>query len=530
MSVKNHNKAVETSIVSGLKNAIIVLFAKCVSWVIYWRHSMPIKRQEKMLRYLVKKAKDTDFGKDHFFSEIKGDTFDEFYENFKKNVPVTDYEGFKGYIEKIITGKPNVSWPGMLLHLATTSGTTSGEKRIPISKESIWTHIRCAFYALMFYIARSGNASFMSGKMIFLSGSPELESINGILLGRLSGIVNLYVPAFFKRKQMPSLHVNRIREWKVKIDGIVAETKDEDMRLVSGISPWIQNYFDRLLEVTRKKTVKEVFPNLSVVVHGGVNFDLYEQHMRSTIGGPVDFIETGPASEGFMGVQDSNSEGLFLFLNQGVFYEFIPVGVNENENYLDLNDSSKRIFLKDVKMGVEYAIILTTSAGLFSYLIGDTVKLVSNKPHRFVFTGRTAHFISAFGEHVISRQVEEAVKSAMQATDSNCVEFTVAPYVAPKTGDSSYYEWFIEFSKLPNDMEMFSKVLDDVLCKQNNYYSHNIEGGILQSSQIRVMPKGIFFKHAELCGKVGSQFKPIRLSNNRKMANEINEVSLVYFS
>ncbi|MDB5231073.1 MAG: hypothetical protein JWN76_1878, partial [Chitinophagaceae bacterium] len=416
------------------------------------------------------------------------------------------------YIEMIKEGRQNILWKGKPIYFAKTSGTTSGVKYIPITKDSIPNHINTARNALLCYMAETGNYNFADGKMIFLSGSPELDRIAGIPTGRLSGIVNHHIPKYLRTNQLPSYETNCIEDWETKLDKIVEETIHQDMALISGIPPWMQMYFDRLREKTGK-TITELFPNFSVMVYGGVNFEPYRKRLFDAIGKTIDSIETFPASEGFFAFQDSQKEpGLLLNTNSGIFYEFVPA----NEIF---NEDPTRLSLKDIKVGENYALIINNNAGLWGYNIGDTVKFVSVNPYRLVVTGRIKHFISAFGEHVIAEEVEHALMKAATEQSISITEFTVAPFVS-QDGGKSYHEWFIEFETTP-DLEKFSKLVDDNLREKNVYYDDLIAGNILQTLKIHSVRKGGFIDYMKSIGKLGGQNKLPRLSNDRKIAEEL---------
>lgn len=468
--------------------------------------------QESLLKDLIKSASSTDFGKDHNFSAISS------YSNFKDAVPVRDYEGLKEYINKIKEGRHNVLWKGQPIYFAKTSGTTSGAKYIPITKDSIPNHINTARNALLCYMAQTGNSAFANGKMIFLSGSPELERIAGIPTGRLSGIVNHHVPKYLRSNQLPSYETNCIEDWETKLEAIVKETMDENMTLISGIPPWMQMYFDRLQEKSGKK-ISELFPDFSVMVQGGVNFEPYKAKLYETIGKSIDTIELFPASEGFFAFQDAQDEaGMLLNTDSGIFYEFIPVGEIDNEN-------PTRIMLKDVVIGEQYALIISSNAGLWAYNIGDTVKFVSTDPFRLVVTGRTKHYISAFGEHVIVEEVEAAIMAAAKETNSQITEFTVAPFISPVAEEKSYHEWFIEFEKEPQDMRSFALILEDRLRQKNVYYDDLIAGNILDPLHITAVREDGFRDYMKSIGKLGGQNKVARLSNNRALADGLTAFS-----
>jgi hypothetical protein len=466
-----------------------------------------VSDQENILKSLLKTGTNTEFGKEHGFENIKT------YDDYKKTVPIRDYEQLKPYIQKIKEGKHNVLWKGQPIYFAKTSGTTSGVKYIPITKDSIPNHINTARNALLCYMAMSGNYGFADGKLIFLSGSPELERVGGIPTGRLSGIVNHHVPRYLRTNQMPSYETNCIDDWETKLEKIVDETINQDMSLISGIPPWMQMYFDRLTEKTEKK-IKDIFPNFSVMVQGGVNFEPYKARLLDSIGKPVDTIELFPASEGFFAFQDNYKEqGLLLNTNSGIYFEFIPA----NEIF---NDNPTRLSLKDVKVNENYALIINNNAGLWSYNIGDTVKFISTNPYRLIVSGRTKHFISAFGEHVISEEVEYALLKAANEEGIKIIEFTVAPLINNGVG-KSFHEWFIEFENMPHKMQSFTEKVDQNLRNKNVYYDDLIAGNILDRLQITTIRKNGFIDYMKSIGKLGGQNKVPRLSNDRKLADEL---------
>lgn len=472
-----------------------------------------VRFQQQVFQSLVAGAKTTQFGLDHGFADIKT------HDAFKKQVPIRDYEALKPYIERVLHGEENILWPGKPAYFAKTSGTTSGTKYIPITKESVPNHINSARNALLSYVHETGNGSFLDGGLIFLSGSPELDEKAGIKTGRLSGIVNHHVPQYLRSNQKPTYATNCIEDWETKLDKIIDETINENMTLISGIPPWAQMYFDRIVERTGKK-IKDVFPNFSMFVYGGVNFEPYRAKLFDTIGKKVDSIETYPASEGFIAYQDSqHHEGLLMLLNSGIFFEFVPTDEYFNEN-------PTRLSIEEVELGKNYALIINNNAGLWGYSIGDTVRFVSKDPFRVVVSGRIKHFISAFGEHVIGEEVEKAMKFAMQKfPEVGLVEFTVAPYVAPPEG-MPHHQWLIEFAQPPHDLEAFRLELDEQLRKLNVYYDDLIRGNILTKLKITSLRKNAFIEYMKSQGKLGGQNKVPRLSNDRKIADELNKFKI----
>ena len=489
----------------NLKSLLAKPFAAYIYKQIKKSRETAVADQEAIFSNLVKVGAGTQFGKDHQFSSIKT------YEEFKALVPLRDYEAFKPYIEKIKEGKHNILWKGQPIYFAKTSGTTSGVKYIPISKDSIPNHINTARNALLCYMAETGNYKFANGKLIFLSGSPTLERVGGIPTGRLSGIVNHHIPKYLRTNQLPSYATNCIEEWEEKLDKIVEETIGQHMTLISGIPPWMQMYFDRLIEKSGKK-IGELFPEFSVMVQGGVNFEPYRARLNESIGRPVDCIELFPASEGFFAFQDSQeAAGLLLNTNSGIFFEFVPAAEIFSEH-------PTRLSLKDVKIGENYALIISSNAGLWAYNIGDTVKFVSVDPYRIIVSGRTKHFISAFGEHVIGEEVEAALLKAAGEENIRITEFTVAPVIAVD-GSKSYHEWFIEFENAPENVNAFAKKVDDNLRQKNVYYDDLISGNILQQLKISVLKKNAFIDYMKSIGKLGGQNKVPRLSNDRNIAD-----------
>ncbi|MCX6336958.1 MAG: GH3 auxin-responsive promoter family protein [Bacteroidetes bacterium] len=466
-----------------------------------------VEDQEAILKYLLKNGKQTDFGKDHQLANVSS------HEAFIQAVPIRDYEQMKPYIEKVKEGKHNVLWKGKPIYLAKTSGTTSGVKYIPITKESIPNHINTARNALLCYMSETGNTAFANGKMIFLSGSPELERLADIPTGRLSGIVNHHIPSYLRSNQLPCYETNCIEDWETKLDAIVAETLNKDMTLISGIPPWMQMYFDRLIEKTGKK-IGDLFPNFSLMVQGGVNFEPYQSKLFESIGKKIDTIELFPASEGFFAFQDTQeAPGLLLNTNSGIYFEFVPAAEIFNEHPTRLN-------LKDVKLGENYALIINSNAGLWGYNLGDTVKFVSLAPYRIIVTGRIKHFISAFGEHVIGEEVEAALLKTIAQLGGVVTEFTVAPMIQQGQGKSCH-EWFIEFEKMPDNLANFAELLDQQLREKNVYYDDLIRGNILQKLLISPVQKNGFIDYMKSIGKLGGQNKVPRLSNDRLIATDL---------
>jgi hypothetical protein len=488
-----------------IKEFAAKIFAKSVHRKTVKWASNPIETQKKVFLELIYAAANTQFGKDHHFDEIQN------FQDFSDRVPVRDYEELKEYINRVVQGELDVLWPGKPLYFAKTSGTTSGAKYIPLTKESMPFHIKAARNAILSYIYETGNVDFVSGKMIFLQGSPILEEKNGVQLGRLSGIVAHYVPKYLQKNRMPSWETNCIEDWEAKVNTIVSETIHEDMTVISGIPSWVQMYFEKLQQ-RAQKPVGEIFKNFNLFIYGGVNYEPYRAKFENLIGRKVDSIELYPASEGFFAYQDSQTEkGMLLLLDAGIFYEFIKA-----DEFFTTNP--KRLTIGEVELGVNYVLILSTNAGLWGYNIGDTVQFTSLSPYRIIVSGRIKHYISAFGEHVIGNEVETALQHVLENTSVVVNEFTVAPQITPNQG-LPYHEWFIEFENEPEDLAAFSLQLDQEMRKQNVYYDDLITGNVLRTLVITKVKKNGFQEYMKSIGKLGGQNKLPRLSNDRKIAN-----------
>lgn len=495
----------------SLKSALAKPFAKRVYKKVQKWVNNPIETQERVFKKLITDASNTQFGKDHDFKNIKN------HQDFIKRIPVRDYEGLKPYVDRVVAGEENILWQGKPLYFAKTSGTTSGAKYIPITKESMPNHVNAARNAILLYIHETGNAKFVDGKMIFLQGSPILTEQNGVQLGRLSGIVAHYVPRYLQKNRLPSWETNCIDDWETKVDAVVDETLPENMTIISGIPSWVQMYFEKLQKRTGQK-VGDIFKNFNLFIFGGVNYEPYRAKFENLIGRKVDSIELYPASEGFFAFQDKQHEkGMLLQLDSGMFYEFI-----KTDEFF--NDNPKRLTIAEVEVDVNYVMIISTNAGLWAYNIGDTVQFTSVKPYRVIVSGRIKHFISAFGEHVIGKEVECALKEAIEGTDVRINEFTVAPQINPESG-LPYHEWFIEFENEPDNLSALALKIDAALQKQNSYYFDLIEGKVLQSLKIYTVEKNGFQHYMKSIGKLGGQNKIPRLANDRKIADLLKQTN-----
>ena len=497
----------------SLKSIGAKIFAKIIAKRINKWAVNPIETQRRVFDKLVLEAKETSFGRDHGFSQISS------FDGFAKQVPIRDYEALKGYMDRVVAGEADVLWPGKPLYFAKTSGTTSGAKYIPLTKASMPTHIEAARNAILCYINETGRAGFVNGKMIFLQGSPEMTQKNGIQIGRLSGIVAHFVPAYLQKNRLPSLETNCISDWETKVDAIVEETKDEDMTVISGIPSWVQMYFERL-ELATDKAVGSLFKNFDLFIYGGVNFEPYRAKFNSLIGRKVDSIELYPASEGFFAFQDKQHErGMLLQLNSGIFYEFV-----EATSFFEKNPI--RLTIGEVTTDVNYVMIISTNAGLWGYNLGDTVQFTSTSPYRIIVSGRIKHFISAFGEHVIGKEVEQAIEVSMKKHHFSISEFTVAPQILTKEGQLPYHEWLIEFESAPEDLQKVAADIDLLMQEQNSYYKDLITGKVLQQLKITKLSRDSFNSFMKSQGKLGGQNKVPRLANDRKIADALIKIQI----
>ena len=486
----------------SLKNIVAKFFAFVVVSNIKRSYGRAAKIQAKTLNSLLKTAKKTKFGLDHSFDKINS------LEDYAQKVPVRDYEGIKKYIDEIKGGSNDILWPGKPKYLAKTSGTTSGAKHIPITNESMPNHILSSRNALLFYIYETGDTSFLDGKTIFLQGSPVLEKINGILSGRLSGIVAHHIPSYLRKNNLPTVKTNSIVDWEEKVNEICNETINENMTVIGGIPSWVQMYFEKLLIKSKKKNIGELFKNLKLYVHGGVNFSPYEKIFDKLIVKKINKIEYYPASEGFFAYQNSQkNKSLLLQYNSGIFYEFIKTEEFDQRNYVRYN-------ISNVETGIDYILIVSSNAGLWAYNTGDTVKFTSLNPPKILVTGRYKHFISAFGEHVISEEVEQSLSDVCKIKNLNVLEFTVAPEINPKKG-LPFHEWWIEFDSPEIELKEIEEILDLKIQERNIYYKDLVRGKILKNLEIRCVKKGGFNKHMKSLGKFGGQNKIPKLSNNR---------------
>lgn len=494
------------------KSSIVKPFGMMIHRAMLDMSQNALKDQDRLFHQLIRLGSPTVFGRDHQFVRIKNPG------DYQDRVPIRDYEAIKDYIYRIKEGERDVLWPGVPLYFAKTSGTTSGVKYIPLTKASMPYHFRCARNAVMNYAAQINDFSYLDGKLIFLSGSPETSMAGTVRAGRLSGLVNLHIPSLFKLSQLPSYATNCIEDWDTKVDRIIDECLGQDLRLLSGIPPWVVMFTEKILKRTGKNHIKDVFPNLRMLVSGGVNFAPYRDQYAKLFGSEMPRVDTYPASEGFIGFQfQPEDPALLLNTRAGVYFEFVTLE--------ELNKTNpQRLRLEEVKTGVTYAILLTTNAGLWCYNIGDTIEFVSVRPYLFLINGRVSQYISAFGEHVIEKEVETALLQTCEKHRCTVAEFTVAPQVNPGDGGKPFHEWFIDFENQPQDTAQFSRDLDLAMCKQNIYYQDLIAGSILRPLQLKIMKPDSFLDYMRNIGKLGGQNKIPHLRNDRKIADALTAI------
>lgn len=492
----------------GIKSTIIKPIAKRINSKIEKDQRHAIEHQDRIRNSNCKFASKTSFGKDYNLSAIKS------YEEFRTQIPILNYEKIKNYMDRVLLGEKDVLWPGRPSYIVGTAGTTSGIKYIPLSKQSIPYHFGTARNATMSFAYKNNVVDIFDGNLLFLSGSPKLDKIGGIPTGRLSGIVNHQVPQWMRRNQVPSYDTNIISDWEEKVTSIIKEVHQKDLRMISGIPPWVSMFMEQLIDYTGKDSVMNVFQNLRLFIYGGMNYEPYRHKMERLIGKSLLSLETYPATEGFIAFQTHKEDNsLLLNTNAGIFFEFVPVD--------KLNDpESNRISLADVKTNTQYAIMLSNNAGLFCSMIGDIVEFTSTNPYRLLVKGRTKHFISAFGEHVIGQEVEKAFSSALRKHQLPIDEFTVAPLINPIDGGLPYHEWHIEIDP-KIDLTEFAKTLDNEMQKVNFHYKELVNGKVIRPLQIVKLAPGTFANYQKSLGKLGGQNKVARLSNNRKIVDAI---------
>lgn len=476
----------------------------------------PIDIQFETLFSLISSARDTEWGQAHGFDKI------ETLQDFQNAMPLQTYDDIKPYVERLRNGEKNVLWPGEVKWFAKSSGTTSDKSKfIPVTKESLDDcHLRGPKDVFALYLKNHPESKLLKGKMLTLGGSHRVNrSDNNSLYGDLSAILIENVPFWADYIRIPSAEIALIEEFEEKVEKIIDTTLDENVTSFAGVPSWYLVLFNRILEKTGKSNILEVWPNMEVFVHGGVNFDPYRQQYKKLF--PADqmhYMETYNASEGFFGIQDSpHTNDMLLMLDYGVFYEFIPMKEWGSEN-------PRVLTLKDVEPGENYAIVISTNAGLWRYVIGDTIKFTGKFPFKFKITGRTKHFINAFGEEVIIDNAERAIKIACEHTGAVVNEYTAGP-VFMKDDKKGAHEWIIEFEVEPQELDYFVTVLDNSLKTLNSDYEAKRHKNLtLEKPHVKAVPKGTFYEWMKSRNKVGGQNKIPRLSNDRKYLDELLEM------
>lgn len=476
----------------------------------------PFEVQEELMRDLCRMAQHTEFGSGYEFGSIKS------AREFKERVPIRTYDDFKPYIDRLREGEQNVLWPTKQKWFAKSSGTTSGKSKfIPVTSESLEDcHYKGGKDALSIYYELNPNADVYSGKTLVLGGSSNIHSYNrACYTGDLSAIIIRNLPIWVELKRIPNKEIALMEDWEHKIDKMAVASMNEDVRMIVGVPSWTLVLIKRILGMRNKETITEVWPNLELFLHGGVSYSPYKKQFENLISSPkMHYLETYNASEGFFGIQDRLGEkDMLLMLDYGIYYEFIPLSKIHD-------DQPETLSLDEVKTGEIYALVISTNGGLWRYMIGDTIQFTNLNPFRIKVSGRTKHFINAFGEEVIIENAISALEKACAETSSTISDFTAGPvYMQEK--EKGGHEWFVEFQESPDNFEVFKRVLDEALQSENSdYQAKRAYNLVLEEPLVRAVPKGTFYKWMKKRGKLGGQNKVPRLSNNRDYLNELNDL------
>lgn len=468
--------------------------------------------QNEWLLSLVNSAKDTEFGKTHGFKSITN------YEQFKQQVPQQDYETLKPFIERTRQGEQNLLWPSDIKWFAKSSGTTDKSKFIPVSKEFLdGCHYNGGRDMITFHCINNDDTKLFTGKNLALGGSFKTDNFGDHLSyhGDVSAIIIQNLPMWAEYFRAPAVDIALMDNWENKLEQMAATMSDENVTSLAGVPSWMLVLIKRILELKKVDTIKDVWPNLEVYFHGGVNFTPYKELFHQLFDKKdIAYMQLYSASEGFFGIQDERvSNEMLLMLDYGIYYEFIPVS--------DINKVNPRIYnLSEVEKNTDYAMLISTNAGLWRYMVGDTIKFTNLSPYRFIITGRTKQHINAFGEELMIHNAEQAIKTACEKTKAHIVDFTAAPkYMSSTTGA---HEWLVEFEKEPNNLDYFINVLDDSLKQINSdYEAKRFNNYVLQTPLLHSLPKGTFYNWLKASNKLGGQYKVPRLSNHRNTIEEI---------
>jgi len=480
-----------------------------------WKHH-PIDAQREVLQDLVTAGQYTEFGRKYGFSSLFN------LRDFKQTVPIHEYEDIKPYIERMMNGEQNVLWNTPVYWFAKSSGTTSEKSKfIPVSDESLEDgHYKAAKDVLTMYYAFNPESDLLTGKGLVLGGSHTINPINAeAQYGDLSAVLLQNSPIWGRWLRTPELSIALMDEWESKIEMLAQSTIKENVTSISGVPTWTLVLFRRILEITGKNCIADVWPNLELYMHGGVSFTPYRDQFHKLIGKPIHYLEMYNASEGFFAAQESPAEkGMLLFTDHGIFMEFMPVDEYGKQN-------PETIGLKEVEIGKNYALVISTNGGLWRYLLGDTIQFVSLNPFKIKVSGRVKHFINAFGEEVIVENTDKAIAMACEQTGAVVNDYTAAP-VYFSEGSNGGHEWLVEFEKAPHNLEQFIDVLDASLKSVNSDYEAKRHKDIaLRKPILRPLQKGAFASWLKSKGKLGGQHKVPRLSNDRKIIEEILQIA-----
>ncbi|GAB1307812.1 GH3 auxin-responsive promoter family protein [Urechidicola sp. KH5] len=478
----------------------------------------PIDVQHELLLKLVNHSKNTVVGRKYNFKTIAN------YDDFSSRLPINKYESVAPLIERNRKGEQNIFWPSYIQWFAKSSGTTNAKSKfIPVSDEALEDcHFKAGKDMLCLYINNNPDTQLFTGKGLRLGGSSAIYEDNNSYFGDLSAIIIENMPFWADFSSAPKQEVALMGEWETKMEAIIEETINENITSLVGVPSWMLVLLNRVLEVTGKDNILEVWPNLEVYFHGGVNFNPYREQFKKLIPKKdFKYYETYNASEGFFAIQDqNNSDELLLMLDYGIFYEFIPMDEYAGEN-------SKAIPISQVKLNTNYALVITTNGGLWRYLIGDTIKFTSLDPYRIKITGRTKHFINVFGEELIIENAEEALKQACTKTNAQILDYTVAPIFMSENKNGAH-EWMIEFSKPPSNLNYFTELLDNALKAINSdYEAKRYNNMTLAMPKVHYAREGLFYDWLKMKGKLGGQHKIPRLSNKRNFMEELLQLSIV---
>lgn len=472
----------------------------------------PLEVQEELFEYLVECGAQTEYGRNVGLNSVRT------YADFKK-IPLQNYDDLKPFIDRTMSGEQGLLWPNEIKWFAKSSGTTSRSKLIPVTKESLEEcHYKGGKDLLSMYYHNHPNRKLYKGKHLIVGGSAQINHLTeDSYFGDLSAIILKNLPWWAEIRRTPSKDIALMSEWQEKIDKMARSTINEDVYILAGVPSWTMVLSNKVLELTGKSNLKEVWPNLELFMHGGVSFDPYREQFDKLIPDPsMNYVETYNASEGFFGIQDQvDSDEMLLMLDYGIFFEFVPMSSYQGKN------SKEVISLKDVEIDVNYALVISTNGGLWRYILGDTIRFTSVRPYRFRITGRTKSYINCFGEELIVEHAEKAVAEACKRTSAQIRDFTAGP-VFMEGGNSGKHEWIFEFVQYPNDVSRFEYVLDETLRQINgDYDAKRYHDLILEKPLVNVVEFGTFDSWLNENGRLGGQNKVPRLSNDRVILEQI---------